>query len=218
MKSYYNIQILQNLYRLEALGYEYADEITYNHPPSEPIAEDFDTLTKQIHNCHLCDLSKTRTQSMSGYGSYNAEVMIIDDIVSQSQDMENNYFAGRSGDMLKNMIENVLSIPKENIYYTHAIKCKPHQPKENYQSEWLSCRLYLETQIELVNPKIILFLGEKPFRRLTGSKEPFEHIRGNVLEYKNKKIISTYEPDFLLRNPNFKKVVLNDLQTLKSHL
>ncbi len=155
---------------------------------------------------------------MSGFGSVGASVMFIDYVVSEMEDASNSYFTGRSGEMLKKMITNVLELPLEKIYYTHAIKCKPLHLKKELQSEWMTCREYLFSQISFVRPKVIVTLGEESFQTLLGDREPFAQIRGHIIEFKNTKLIPIYHPNFILRNPNMKKIVFNDLKTIKSCL
>ena len=218
MKSYQNLKILQNLYRLKLLGYNYTDPVDINESTPEISAGDLENLKRQIETCHLCDFSKSRSQSMSGYGSQNAPVMFIDHIVSQIEDSTNSYFCGRSGEMLKNMIQNVLDLPLEQIFYTHTIKCKPLDIRSSYKDEWLSCRAYLFAQIELIRPKVIVTLGPEAFANVSGTQEEFEKVRGHIIEFKKSKLVPIYHPGFVLRNPNLKKIVFNDLKTIKSCL
>ena len=201
------------------MGYEYTDPITLNKSTPDLSADTPTNLSEQIATCHLCDFSKSRTQSMSGFGSRNASVMFIDHIVSQLEDSTNSYFCGRSGEMLKNMIQNVLELPLEEIFYTHTIKCKPLDIRSTYDSEWLSCRAYLFAQIEMIKPKVIVTLGPQSFANVTGtSKEEFEKVRGHVIEFQKGFLVPIYHPGFVLRNPNLKKIVFNDLKTIKSCL
>ena len=155
---------------------------------------------------------------MSGFGAYDASIMFIDHIVSEMEDNTNSYFCGRSGEMLKKMIENVLELPLERIFYTHTIKCKPLGIRSSYESEWLSCRSYLFTQIERIRPKVIVTLGPEAFTNINASQEDFEKVRGHIIEFKKSKLIPIYHPGFILRNPNLKKIVFNDLKTIKSCL
>ncbi len=154
---------------------------------------------------------------MPGFGSKNAKIMFVDYKVSEFDDSSNNYFNGKSGVMLKNMITNVLQLPLENIYYTHIIKCKPFENKE-LTNEENSCKNYLLQQIKLINPEIIVTLGEKAYKTLTNDKSEFENIRGVMIKFENKKLFALYHPNFILRNPNKKKVLYNDLIKIKSIL
>ena len=218
MKSYQNLKILQNLYRLQTIGYNYTDPLELNETNKDIVAGDISSLRRQISTCHLCDFGKSRTQSMPGYGNIDAQVMFIDHIVSEMEDNTNNYFCGRSGEMLQKMIENVLELSIENVFFTHTIKCKPLQLQTTYKTQWLSCKSYLLSQIEIVSPKVIVTLGAEAFENLTSQTGEFEKLRGHIIEFQKTKIVPIYHPNFLLRNPNMKKVALGDLKTIKTLL
>ncbi|QOP45557.1 uracil-DNA glycosylase [Sulfurimonas paralvinellae] len=219
MKSFQNLILLQNLYRLKSIGYEYIDHFTINEKRNYEQPSSLDELLHNVHNCHLCDLSKSRTQSMGGYGNANANLVIIDYLVSQAQDSADSYYVGRSGETLKNMIEKVLHLNINDIYVTHAIKCKPLQSNKPSPSEWNSCKSYLFSQLEFIKPKVIVTLGEEAYAHLTNdTADNFENVRGHVIDYKDYKLIPIYHPQYLLRNPELKKITLNDLHTIKSCL
>jgi DNA polymerase len=218
LKSYQNLVLLQNLYRLKAIGFEYIDHFNINEKSSYETANSLDELAVNISSCHLCDLSKSRSQSMSGFGNKNADVMIVDFSVSQTQDSSNSYYEGRSGETLKNMVERVLLLNIDDVYITHCVKCKPLNANIPSPSEYDSCKSYLYSQIEFIKPKVIIALGENAYAHLSGNNDNFENVRGHLIDFKGSKLIPIYHPQFLLRNPESKKITLNDLNTIKSCL
>jgi len=218
LKSYQNLVLLQNLYRLKAIGYEYVDPFSVNEKNNYEKPNTLEQLRQNIVTCHLCDLSKSRSQSMGGSGNINADLMIIDYQISQVQDSSNSYYAGRSGETLKNMIENVLHLSISEVYLTHAVKCKPLQSNKPSQSEWNSCKPYLFSQIEFVKPKVIVTLGQDAYGKVTGDYNNFENVRGHVIDFKDYKLVPINHPQHLLRNPDLKKMTMNDLKTIKSCL
>jgi DNA polymerase len=218
MKSFQNLIFLQNLYRLKAMGFNYVDPFSINEKNTYEKPRSLQELSKNISTCHLCSLSKSRQQSMSGYGNHNAELMIIDFNVSVSEDSNNAYYSGRSGDSLKSMIENVIGIRTQDVYFTHAIKCKPLNSNKSSNSEWDSCKSYLFTQIEFIKPKVIVTLGEDAYFKLTDEDKDFQSVKGHVINFKEYKLIPIYHPQFLLRNPELKRSTMNDLKTIKSCL
>lgn len=215
MKSFQNLLLLQNLYRLKALGFEYSDSFSVNQKSSNEKPRNIDELAKNISTCHLCDLSKSRTQSMSGYGNPNADIMIIDYTVSLSEDSTNSYYCGRSGEILTNMIENVLGLKTKDLYFTHVVKCKPLNSNMPSNSEWDSCKDYLFSQIEFVKPKVVITLGKDAYAKVTSEEDNFQSVRGHVIDFKNYKLIPIFHPNHLLRNPDDKKIAFNDLKTIK---
>jgi len=218
LKSFQNLVLLQNLYRLKALGFEYSDSFSVNQKDTHIKATNIKELEKNIQSCHLCDLSKSRTQSMSGFGDLNANLMIIDFSVSLNDDSTNSYYNGRSGETLKKMIENVLNLDINDVYFTHAVKCKPLNSNIPSDSEFNSCKNYLFSQIEFIKPKVIVTLGEEAYAKVTSEKENFSDVRGHVIDFTNYKLVPIFHPNHLLRNPDDKKITLNDLKTIKSCL
>ncbi|QSZ41895.1 uracil-DNA glycosylase [Sulfurimonas aquatica] len=218
MKSFQNLILLQNLYRLKAIGFEYIDHFNINEKRNYETPHSISELASNISSCHLCDLSKSRTQSMSGFGNENADLMIIDFSVSQSQDSTNSYYAARSGETLKNMIENVLKLSIDDVFLTHEVKCKPLNANVPSPSEYNSCKNYLFSQIKFIQPKVIVTLGEDAYSNLTGDNSSFDNARGHVIDFGESKLIPIYHPQYLLRNPDLKKTTLNDLKTIKSCL
>ena len=218
MKSYQNLVLLQNLYRQKVLGFEYSDPFSVNEKNGFEKPFSLDELSLNISTCHLCDLSKSRSQAMSGFGSQSAKLMIIDFSVSSNEDMTNTYYSGRSGETLKNMINNVLGLNIDDVYFTHAVKCKPLNSNIPSKSEFNSCKSYLFSQIKFIKPKVIVTLGKDAYEKVTAEENNFESVRGHVINFKDYKLIPIYHPQYLLRNPESKKTTLNDLKTIKSCL
>jgi len=216
--SFQNLLLLQNLYRLKTIGFEYLDTFSINETKSNIVASNINELNKYISSCHLCDLSKSRTQSMFGIGNENANLMIIDFSVSVSEDSQNKYFTAKSGEIITKICHNILDIKLQDIYFTHSVKCKPLNSNLPSPSEAKSCKAYLLNQIELVKPKVIITLGKEAYENLTGETDNFENTRGLVYNFQNYKLVPIYHPSYLLRNPELKKTTLNDLKTVKELL
>ncbi len=218
LNSYQNLALLQNLYRLKSAGFKYIDQFSINHNAHYDKPLNLTQLTHNISSCHLCDLSKSRSQSMSGFGNENAELMIIDFNVSTNDDAKNEYYTGRSGETLKNMIEKVIGLKTSDIYYTHAIKCKTLNSNVPSSSEWESCKNYLFFQIEHIKPKVIVTLGKDAYAKIINEDKDFESVRGHIIDFNSYKLVPIYHPNFLLRNPESKKTTMQDLKTIKSCL
>lgn len=216
MNSFQNLLLLQNFYRLRAMGFEYCDSFSINQNSSYDKPQNMNEIKRDILSCHLCDLSKSRSQSMSGYGDPNADLMIIDYSVSSYEDSTNSYYCGKSGEMLKDMVEKVLNLKVEEIYFTHTTKCKPLNSNTPSNSEWDSCKSYLFAQIDSIKPKVIVTLGKDAYAKVTSENENFQSVRGHVIDFKDYKLIPMYHPNHLLRNPDDKKIAFIDLKTIKS--
>ena len=211
--------MLQNLYRLRALGFNYSDPFITNTPTlTQELPDDLNALYNTISECHLCDLSKSRHQSMPGSGNLQSDLMIVDAYVSASEDDANDYYVGKSGEILINMLEKVIGLRREEVFFTHAVKCKPLGTNTPSKSEFNSCKPYLYKQIETIKPKVIIALGEDAYRLLTGDNTSFEQVRGQKVKYDDYLIVAMYHPQYLLRNPSMKSVALTDLKTIKGCL
>ena len=215
MRSYQNLVLLQNLYRLKSIGFEYIDHFSINNKNNYTKVDNFAHLVQNIKSCHLCDLSKSRKQSMVGFGNNKAELFVLDYSVSSVQDASNSYYTSRAGVMLKNMLERVVGVLVEDVYMTHCVKCKPLDINKPSPSEIESCKSYLYAQLEMIKPKVVVTLGGDAYKTLTLDESNFENIRGHVIEFRGFKIIPIYHPQYLLRNPELKKITQNDLKIIK---
>lgn len=219
MDSYQNLALLENLYRLRSLGYTYVDPITPNRQSiSNVLPDSLMQLEKTIHQCYLCDLSKSRRQSMGGYGNPQAQVMFVDAYVSAAEDETNGYYAGRSGAMLRDMIEKVLMLSIDDVYITHAVKCKPFGFQNPSPSECGSCAPFLAKQFDLIKPRIIVTLGPDAYRLVMHEEGEFERVRGEIVAMGDSVVIPMYHPVYLMRNPSLKKEAMRDLQTIKGQM
>ena len=195
------------------------DELSVNSDTKDfQLPSDINSLHSQISQCHLCDLSKTRQRVLSGYGNPNAKVMFIDAYPSMIEDESGDSFSGHVGVSLKKMITNVLNLHVEDIYLTHAIKCRPSSYHKILDSELSSCKPYLLKQIELINPDIIISLGELAYTNLVKDASSFEKVRGQKIPFEKRTLVPIYHPSYLLKNPSMKKQTLSDLQFIKGLL
>jgi len=219
MNSYQNLALLENLYRLKALGCQYVDPVTPNiQNTSAALPDSLNALNSAISNCYLCDLSKSRRQSMVGYGNPDAQLVFVDAFVSAAEDEANSYYIGRSGSMLRDMIEKVLMLDIDEVFFTHAVKCKPFGFQNPSASECSSCAPFLSQQLSLIKPRIIVALGPDAYNLLANDGSDFERLRGETIPYGNALLVPIYHPMFLLRNPSLKKEAMRDLQTIKGRL
>ncbi len=214
MKKLYKHLQLKRLKTLKALG------VNYVAPPKEfqehlTLPDSLEELSKVVKNCHLCQLSKTRTKTVFGEGNKKASLMFIGEAPGASEDSSGHVFVGRAGELLTKMIENVLELKREEVYITNILKCRPPNNRAPLVSEALSCKPYLLKEIELINPKIIVTLGSSAYHYLTNDPTPISKVRGHLIEFNSKIIIPTYHPSYLLRNPSAKKETFADLLQIK---
>ncbi len=220
MKNLHNALQLKQLYLLKQLGYHYTD-IT----PSEleedslDLPNDMEKLKALTMECHLCELSKRRQKVVFGEGSLQATLMFIGEGPGATEDSTGRPFVGRAGEVLTKMIENVLHIPRSEVYIANIVKCRPPNNRVPTESEALTCRPFLQKQISLIAPKIIVTLGATAYQYLTNDHNtPISKVRGTVIEGDGYRIIPTFHPSYLLKNPSEKKETLADLLKVKELL
>jgi DNA polymerase len=220
MKNLHNALLLKQLYQLKELGYNYTDikPFSYEEQNSLELPNSLSELKKQAQNCHLCSLSKSRNKVVFGEGNPNAEIMFVGSIPIEMEDDAGKIFLGRGGEMLTAMIEKVLCLRRKDVYITNLLKCHPLNTQELHETPFHTCKAYLFKEIELVKPKIIVTLGKEAYHYLTNETSDLKDIRGDMTSHKMFKVMPTYHPNFLLKNPSLKKEVFTDLQKVKALL
>ena len=219
MKKSDKAKIIKNIIYLKWLGYKYTDPINFEDKNKKiSLPNTLEELKKIVLNCHLCDLSKTRKNVVFGEGNPHAKLMFIGEGPGATEDEMGRPFVGRAGQLLTKMIENVLEIKREDVYIANIVKCRPPNNRVPTEEEAKTCMPYLLKQIEIINPKILVALGSTSYRYLTNDTTPISKIRGEIVKYKDKILIPTYHPSFLLRNPSKKKEAYLDLLKIKSLL
>lgn len=219
MKNLKNALLLKQLYQLKQLGYRYTSlNIFKDEELDLTLPNTLESLEKQANECHLCELSKSRNKVVFGEGSLTAKVIIVGDAPSNSDDSAGKVFTGRSGELLTKMLENVLGVSREEVYITNVLKCRALDTQTPSPTYAHTCHPYLLKQIELIQPKIIIAFGALAYYYLTGDDSDMVEVRGNVHEKEGYKVIPTYHPNYLLRNPSAKKEVFEDLKKVKALL
>lgn len=214
------IRLLKLLYQYRGMGFEYFKEyMPLSQKENFALPRNLDELKNAVLKCHLCALAKSRKNVVFGVGNLKADIMFIGDNPGVSEDETGEIFTGRAGEMLTKMIENVLLLKREDVYMANIIKCKTPENRVPTPEEVASCKPYLMQQIQTVNPKIIVALGSTSFHHLTGEYDtPIDKVRGVVMNFGKAKLVPTFHPSFLLRNPSAKKEVYADMLKIRSML
>ncbi len=217
MKNLKNALLLKQLYQLKQLGYRYTSASIFKEDETDlALPDSLEKLREQALKCHLCELSKSRTNVVFGEGNPNAAIMFVGEGPGATEDSMGRPFVGRSGELLTKMIENVLLIPRSEVYIANIVKCRPPNNRVPTPTEAHTCQPFLNRQIELVKPKIIITLGGTAYHYLTGDETGITKVRGTLHQQHGYILIPTYHPSFLLRNPSAKKEVFEDLKKVKA--
>ena len=171
---------------------------------------DWTQLQPAVSSCTGCGLSQTRQQAILGEGLASADWMIVGDAPGEEEDKEARSFAGPAGQLLDNMLK-ALSLTREQVYLTHALKCRTPVGRNASQVEVSHCATYLARQVELVQPKVILAMGRTAALALLQSAEPLGKLRSQVQSFKGVPVVVTYPPAYLLRNQADKAKAWADL-------
>jgi len=174
---------------------------------------DWPELEKQVSECRACDLHATRTQTVFGSGSQQADWLIVGDAPGSEEDLQGAPFLGQGGQLLTAMIEAV-GLKREKVYVTNSLKCRPPESRDPDADEIMACHVYLKRQIELLQPKVILAVGKVAAHNLLELNEPMKTMRGQAFTYQDTGIpvVVTYHPAYLLRAPSNKGKAWQDLK------
>ena len=171
---------------------------------------DWDELRDCVANCGRCELAQSRTNTVFGVGNPNADWLIIGEAPGAEEDRRGEPFVGRAGKLLDEMLR-AIGQSRDSVFIANILKCRPPNNRDPKTAEAAACREYLERQIELVQPRIILAVGRVAAQNLLGSDEPVGRMRGRQHELGGIPLVVTYHPAYLLRSPSQKQKSWNDL-------
>jgi uracil-DNA glycosylase family 4 len=190
-------------------------------PPSDsrPKREQLDELRDPILACTLCEhLVKSRTQVVFGVGSPDADVMFVGEAPGEDEDVQGEPFVGKAGQLLTKIIET-MGLGRDTVYIANVLKCRPDMPagssgnRKPTNSEMGTCLPYLERQIAIIQPKVIVALGATAMEGLLGETSPMARLRGRWHDFRGIPLMATYHPAYLLRNQSLgeKRKVWEDM-------
>jgi DNA polymerase len=178
-------------------------------------AADLAALAKRVALCTRCkELAESRTQTVFGTGSVNARLVFLGEAPGADEDRQGKPFVGRAGQLLTDMIEKGMKLRREEVYILNILKCRPPGNRTPASEEAENCREYLDGQLAILRPEFICCLGACAAQNLLGSTASISQMRGRLFDYQGAKVLCTYHPAYLLRNPPAKRLVWEDLQVL----
>lgn len=172
-------------------------------------------LARRVAKCVRCpELVANRTQTVFGVGNPYAELVFIGEAPGVDEDLQGYPFVGRAGQLLTAMITNGMGMRREDVYICNILRCRPPNNRTPTREEAANCRPWLDATLAVIRPKYICCLGSVAAQNLLGTDSPIGRLRGRVWEYAGAKVICTYHPAFLLRNPGMKREAWEDLKLL----
>lgn len=188
-----------------------ASEFFYRYPGLEKTG-DLEMLREFIGACTRCKLAPLRTHLVFGVGNSDAELMFVGEAPGADEDLQGEPFVGRAGQLLTDIIERGMGISRSEVYICNVIKCRPPENRNPEPDEVSTCEPFLFRQIDLVRPKAIVGLGTFAVQALLKVKTPISKLRGKWHEVRGVKMMPTFHPAYLLRNPADKRLVWADIQ------
>ena len=208
---------------LKAMGIELwqskrvADDNCLQLSDIEPqVAVAWQELEKQVAVCSLCDLYKTRTNVVFGVGNKNAQIMFIGEAPGANEDLQGEPFVGRAGMLLNSMLQSI-GLKRTDVYIANILKCRPPNNRDPQPQEVKFCTSYLQQQITLIQPKILVAIGRIAAHFLLNTMESMGRLRGRTYQYGQQKtpLLVTYHPAYLLRSPREKQKAYVDFLAIK---
>lgn len=178
---------------------------------------DWPALQQTVSQCQLCELHATRTQTVFGVGNQQADLLIIGEAPGADEDRLGEPFVGRAGKLLDAML-HAIQLDRQQVYIANVLKCRPPQNRDPHTSEIFCCDPYLQRQIALIQPKIILALGRIAAHHLLLTQSTLGSLRGRMHSYNGIPLMVTYHPAYLLRTPAEKGKAWQDLLKVKKLL
>lgn len=176
-------------------------------------------LQAKVAVCTRCaELARTRTQTVFGTGSAHPRLVFLGEAPGADEDKQGKPFVGRAGQLLTDMITKGMQLRREDVYILNVLKCRPPGNRTPLPTEAANCREYLDGQLEILRPEFICCLGAVAAQNLLGLDVPIGRLRGTVHEFHGFKVVCTYHPAYLLRNPPAKKYTWDDLKLLMTEM
>jgi len=186
--------------------------------PALQAVQTLEELRAEIGDCRRCKLCQGRTQIVFGTGNPRAELVFVGEAPGRDEDLKGEPFVGRAGQLLTEIITKGMKLRREDVYIANVVKCRPPENRNPEPDEIAACEPFLVKQLELIKPRIIVALGTFAAQTLLKIKTPISRLRGVWHTYHGIKVMPTLHPAYLLRNPNDKRLVWQDIQAVLREL
>ena len=176
--------------------------------------EQLTNICQEMANCRLCQLAKTRHNLVFGDGNSHAQIVFVGEAPGADEDEQGLPFVGRAGQLLTDIIVKGMKLDRKDVYICNILKCRPPGNRNPLPDEISKCETFLKKQLQIISPKIICALGTFAAQTLLKTDIPISALRGRFHSYEGIKLMPTYHPAYLLRNPSAKKPVWEDVQMI----
>jgi len=173
---------------------------------------DLASLRRAVQACTACDLSKSRTRTVFADGPESARVMFVGEAPGFHEDQQGVPFVGQAGELLTDIIHKGMGLRRDEVVIANVLKCRPPENRDPTTSEKELCTAFLDRQIDLVDPEVIIALGRHAAQHLLGTHASMASMRGQVHHRGARRVVATYHPAYLLRSPEMKGACWQDIQ------
>jgi uracil-DNA glycosylase family 4 len=181
-------------------------------------ADSLEALRAELGDCQRCKLAGHRTNIVFGVGDPHAEIAFVGEGPGRDEDLQAEPFVGRAGKLLTEIITKGMHLRREDVYIANVVKCRPPGNRNPEPDEVASCESFLRRQIELIQPKVLVALGTFAAQALLRTRTPITRLRGQWQDYHGIRVMPTFHPAYLLRNPQEKKRVWEDIKAVMREL
>lgn len=182
-----------------------------------PKKKSLDQLHQEAIKCRRCLLYQTRKNLVFGQGNPKAQLVFVGEAPGREEDIQGLAFVGKAGELLTKIIQ-AMGFKRQDVYICNVLKCRPPENRNPLPTEIFACQDYLRQQLEIINPKVICCLGKFACFVLLNQDLPITKLRGSFLDYCGIKVMPTFHPAYLLRNPSAKRLVWQDMQSVMEEL
>ena len=176
-----------------------------------------DDIRAEIGNCQRCKLAPTRTHIVFGSGNPDAELVFVGEAPGYDEDQQGLPFVGRAGQLLTKIIESI-DLKREDVYICNVLKCRPPENRNPEPDEVASCNPFLRKQLAAIRPKIVCCLGTFAAQTVLQTAAPISRLRGKFFDLDGMRVIATFHPAYLLRSPEKKREVWEDMKQIRAEL
>jgi uracil-DNA glycosylase len=203
-----------NVYQRLGLDGVLSSKLSETSTQSGPTAPTLETIRATLHDCQRCKLHISRRHVVVGAGNPRADLVFVGEAPGAQEDRQGHPFVGKAGDLLTRIIA-AIELTRAEVYITNIVKCRPPHNRDPEPDEVATCEPFLEQQLTCIQPKVICALGRWAAQTLLKTSTPISKLRGRWHEYQGIPVMPTYHPAYLLRNPQDKRLVWEDVQQVQ---
>jgi uracil-DNA glycosylase family 4 len=184
---------------------------------SSPPSDSLEAIRADIGDCQRCKLAPTRTNIVFGSGNPNAELVFVGEAPGYDEDQQGLPFVGRAGQLLTKIIESI-NLKREDVYICNVLKCRPPENRNPEPDEVAACNPFMKRQLAAIKPKVVCCLGTFAAQTVLQTPAPISKLRGKFYDMDGMRVIATFHPAYLLRSPDKKREVWEDMKQIRAEL